>query len=71
MQNDIKRFHTHIPCTEVEAAAIKEYCKENGLILGQIVRRLILKEIQEKSTILSPDFIPPKINESLIEQRRK
>ena len=71
MQNEKKRFHTHIPCTAEEAAAIKEYCKENGLIIGQVVRRLILKEIQEKSTILSPDFIPPEIDECLIKQRRK
>lgn len=71
MQNEKKRFHTHIPCTAEEAAAIKEYCKENGLIMGQVVRRLILKEIQEKSTILSPDFIPPEIDECLIVKRRK
>lgn len=71
MQNGKKRFHTHIPCTAEEAAAIKEYCTENGLIIGQVVRRLLLKEIQEKSTILSPDFIPPEIDECLIKQRRK
>ena len=71
MQNEKKRFHTHIPCTTEEAEAIKKYCKENGIILGQIVRRLVLKEIQEKSTILSPDFIPPKMEECLIEKRRK
>ena len=34
MQNEKKRFHTHIPCTAEEAAAIKEYCKENGLIMN-------------------------------------
>ena len=79
MQNEKKRFHTHIPCTAEEAAAIKEYCKENGLIMGQVVRRLILKEIQEKSKetmikkygVDSPDFIPPEIDECLIERRRK
>ena len=71
MQNEKKRFHTHIPCTPEEAEAIKKYCSENGIIIGQLVRILILKEIQEKSTILSPDFIPPKTSECLIEKRRK
>lgn len=71
MQNEKKRFHTHIPCTPEEAEAIKNYCSENGLILGQIVRRLILKEVQEKSTILSPDYVPPKVNECLIDKKRK
>ena len=71
MKTDKKMFHLHIPCTTEEAEAIKKYCKENGIILGQTVRRLVLKEIQEKSTILSPDFIPPKIEECLIEKRRK
>lgn len=66
-----KIFHTHIPCTNEEAEVIKRYCSENGIILGQLVRRIILKEIQEKSTILSPEFIPPKIEECLIEKRRK
>lgn len=71
MQNTNRRYHTHIPCTEEEAVAIKEYCKENGLILGQLIRKLILKEIQEKSTILSPDFIPPATGDCLVEKRRK
>lgn len=66
-----KRFHTHIPCTTEEAEAIKKYCSENGIILGQLVRRVILKEIQEKSTILSADFIPPKTKDCMIDNRRK
>ena len=71
MQNGSKRFHTHIPCTPEEAEAIKKYCSENGLILGQLIRRLIMNEIQDKSTILDPDYISPKINDCFIKQRRK
>lgn len=71
MNNEKKRFHIGIPCTPEEAKAIKNYCYENGLILGQLIRRLILKEIQEKSTILSPDFIVPSVKESLIIKGRR
>lgn len=66
-----KRISVQIPGTEIEAEAIKKYCTENGLILGQVIRRLILKEIQEKSVILSADYIPPNTSECLIEKRRK
>lgn len=71
MQNNNKRYNTGISCTAEEAAAIRKYCDENGIILGQLTKRLLLKEIQEKSTLLSADYIPPTVAECLIEKRRK
>ena len=63
--------HIHLSLTDKELKQIEDYCTDNAIILGQLVRRLILKEIQEKSTILSPDFIAPKIEDCLIRKRRK
>lgn len=63
--------HIHIPLTDNEFQTIEKYCNENAIIFGQLVRRLVLKEIQSKSTLLSPDFIPPKVTECLIEKARK
>lgn len=66
-----KTKHIHLPLTDTEFSAIEKYCDENGIIFGQLVRRLVVKEIQSKSTLLSPDFVPPKVTECLIEKARK
>lgn len=63
--------HIHIPLTDNEFQMIERYCNENAIIFGQLVRRLVLKEIESKSTLLSPDFVPPKVTECLIEKARK
>lgn len=63
--NTNKNLHIHLSLTEEEAAAFKDYCKQNGLIAGQLVRRLLMQEIKDKSTILAPEYIPPKVLESL------
>lgn len=63
--------HIHLSLTDEELKQIEDYCTDNAIIFGQLVRRLLLKEIQDKSTILSPEFIPPKIEDCLIRNRRK
>lgn len=63
--------HIHLSLTDEELKQIEDYCTDNAIIFGQLVRRLLLKEIQEKSTILSPNFIPPKIEDCLIRKKRK
>lgn len=63
--------HIHLSLTDEELKQIEDYCTDNAIIFGQLVRRLLLKEIQEKSTILSPNFKPPKIEDCLIRKRRK
>lgn len=68
--NTNRTVHVHLSLTEEEADAFKNYCNENGLIAAQLVRRLIIKEVKEKSTILSPEYIPPKLLESLKANRR-
>lgn len=49
MQNDKKIMHAHIPFSETEIKLFRNYCSENGIIMGQLIRRLILKEINDKS----------------------
>lgn len=71
MKSDKQILHCHLPFTEEEAKAFKSYCSESGIIAGQLLRRLVIKEIQEKSTVLSADFIPPKVEECLLTYRRK
>lgn len=51
--------HIHLSLTDTEVYAIEKYCNENAIIFGQLVRRLVLQEIQQKSTISHSDFIPP------------
>lgn len=68
--NTNRTLHVHLSLTEEEAEAFKNYCKENGIIAAQLVRRLILTELKEKSTVLSPDYIPPKVLESLKANKR-
>ena len=63
--------HIHLSLTDEELKQIEDYCTDNAIIFGQLIRRLLLKEIQEKSTILSPEFIPPKIEDCLIRKKRK
>ena len=63
--------HIHLSLTDEELKQIEDYCTDNAIIFGQLVRRLLLKEIQDKSTILSPEFIPPKIEDCLIRKKRK
>lgn len=63
--------HIHLSLTDEELKQIEDYCTDNAIIFGQLVRRLLLKEIQEKSTILSPEFIQPKIEDCLIKKIRK
>ena len=68
--NTNRTLHVHLSLTEEEAEAFKNYCKENGIIAAQLVRRLILTELKDKSTVLSPDYIPPKVLESLKANKR-
>ena len=63
--------HIHLSLTDEELKQIEDYCTDNAIIFGQLVRRLLLKEIQDKSTILSPEFIPPKIEDCLIRKKRR
>lgn len=63
-------MHIHLTLTEEENSAFKTYCKENGLIISQLIRRLIIKEIKEKSTILSSNYIPPRVLECLKANKR-
>lgn len=63
--------HIHLSLTAKELKQIEDYCTDNAIILGQLIRRLLLIEIQEKSTILSSEFIPPKIEDCLVKYRRK
>ena len=63
--------HIHLSLTAKESKQIEDYCTDNAIILGQLIRRLLLIEIQEKSTILSSEFIPPKIEDCLVKYRRK
>lgn len=70
IMNTNRNLHLHLSLTEEEAEAFKNYCKENGIIAAQLVRRLILTELKEKSTVLSPDYIPPKVLESLKANKR-
>ena len=63
--------HIHLSLTDEELKQIEDYCTDNAIILGQLIRRLLLIEIQEKSTILSSEFIPPKIEDCLVKYRRK
>lgn len=68
--NTNKILHIHLSLAEEEVTALKKYCKENGIIVSQLTRRLLMQEIKEKSTLLSPDYIPPKILESLVANKR-
>lgn len=70
-QNDKCIIHAHIPFSNEEAQAFKNYCNENGIIMAQLIRRLIINELKTKSTILAVDYTAPKINESLNKSRRK
>ena len=71
MENKTNKIkHIHVSLTDTEFSAIEKYCNENAIIFGQLVRRLILQEIQQKSTISHPDFIPP-VTDCLIERARK
>lgn len=70
IMNTNVNIHIHLSLTEEENSAFKTYCKENGIIIAQLIRRLIIKEIKEKSTLLSPDYIPPKVLECLKANKR-
>lgn len=59
MKNTKSIFHLHVPCTEDEAEVIKKYCRENGIILGQLTRILLLREIKTKSVLLQDYEVPP------------
>lgn len=69
MQNN-RILHVHLSLTKEEAEAFKAYCTGNGIIAAQLVRRLILQEVKEKSTLLSEEYTPPKITESLKSSKR-
>lgn len=68
--NNNRNLHLHLSLTEEEAEAFKAYCKDNGIIAAQLVRRLLMKEISDKSTLLSADYVPPKVLECLKANKR-